>query len=219
MIVPYARHNAKKKDALYTCCGFDVEVFLLSLSLLESSVLVTTLLIDPFPFASCLESDDVFMSFPFPVLESLGPGEEASLEVIFSPALEIKFESFFAHLLDCQNRRLRSTIASFAARLVTEALPSSVKSFSCFISFSVLLSITFLVINTSSSIAQLNSERTNESERKTAACSMTTFDRTIGDDVLPLDTHSTADIFELKVPRGATFMRVATKLKYSAAAV
>jgi hypothetical protein len=48
---------------------------------------------------------------------------------------------------------------------------------------------------------------------------MTTFDRTIGDDVLPLDTHSTADIFELNVPSGATFMSVATKLKYSAAAL
>jgi hypothetical protein len=148
-----------KNETLYTCCGFVVEAFLLSLSLLERTALVTALLIEPFPFASCLDIDDVFMSFPFPVLESVAPVEEDSLEVIFSPALEMKFESFFAHLLDCQNRRFRSTIASFAARLVAEVLPISVKSFSCFISFSVLVSITFVVIR-SSSIEQLNSDRT-----------------------------------------------------------
>ena len=48
---------------------------------------------------------------------------------------------------------------------------------------------------------------------------MTTVDSTTGVEEEPVEIHSTAEVRELKVPRGAASRRVERKEKYSAAAV
>ena len=127
---------------------------------------------------------------------------------------ELRFlDNFLAHLLLCQKPLDRSTLASRAARLAAEALPSSVISFSYLRSLSFLLARMDSTRMMSSSMAQLKRLRTYESESSALHWSMITADRTIGVLLVPSLTHSTAEGRDERAPRGAESTRDATTRK------